>query len=141
MVYVKLKTNTIVSKIAHRLIRSFKGKAVASTIGTTIHLHNITPEDFIENRAFLRHEIQHVIQYQTIRFFALKYIWETLKRGYFNNKYEVEAREKAIYEFPSQHVVYGDDFVCVKQSDMKNGVLEEIIYTIGFNKYPKVILR
>jgi hypothetical protein len=145
MVCVRLKTDTLVSKIAFRLIRSFKNKAVASTIGKTIHLHKITPEAFVENRAFLRHELQHAIQYQTIRFFALKYIWETLRKGYFQNKYEVEAREKSIHEFPKGYAVYNDDLFVIKKSDFPFiGPTVEFInhyYKTDFKKLPKVILR
>lgn len=140
MVYVKLKTDTLVSKVAFRLIRSHKNKAIASAINKTIHLHAITAEAFVERKAFMRHELQHIIQYHTIRFFVLKYIWETLKKGYFNNKYEVEAREKAIHEFPSGYAVYNDDLLVMKDSDYGlHGT--ETIQKLKFKKQPKVILR
>lgn len=145
MVLVRLKTNTLVSKIAFRLIRSFKNRAVASTIGKTIHLHNITPEDFVQRQAFLRHELQHAIQYQTIRFFALKYIWQTLRHGYFNNPYEIEAREKSVQEYPKGYIVYDDDLFVIKKLDFPfiDPTVEFInhYYKTNFKKYPKVIVK
>jgi hypothetical protein len=47
------------------------------------------------NRKWLLHELKHVEQYQrygAIRFILL-YLYETVRRGYHNNRFEVEARE------------------------------------------------
>jgi len=41
----------------------------------------------------LRHEVVHIHQYRSIRFFLIKYFWETIKKGYWNNKFEIKARE------------------------------------------------
>ena len=49
-----------------------------------------------------RHENTHknqFIKYGWIPF-VLMYIWETVKNGYYNNKYEVEAREKENVQRP-----------------------------------------
>ena len=43
----------------------------------------------------LLHEIRHVAQFESNRAFALRYVWESLRRGYHHNKYEVDAREYA----------------------------------------------
>jgi hypothetical protein len=63
-------------------------------IGRTIHLHNATKEQFLKNQRWLRHEVRHLRQFQEHGFipFIFLYLLESLKKGYRNNKYEVEAR-------------------------------------------------
>lgn len=67
---------------------------VALVLGSTIHLYNVSKEDFLANEAWLQHEICHVRQFKQHGYvnFLLKYLWESCKNGYYNNKYEVEAR-------------------------------------------------
>jgi hypothetical protein len=43
----------------------------------------------------LLHEVRHVQQFREHRGFALRYVWETLRRGYAANAYEVDARAYA----------------------------------------------
>lgn len=43
----------------------------------------------------LLHEIQHVHQFQASASFPLRYIWESLRRGYHANRFEVDARRYA----------------------------------------------
>jgi hypothetical protein len=43
----------------------------------------------------LLHESRHVAQFGASKAFPLLYIWETLRRGYWNNRYEVDARAYA----------------------------------------------
>ena len=40
----------------------------------------------------LLHELQHVYQFQAIRAFPILYLWESLRRGYSHNRFEVDAR-------------------------------------------------
>lgn len=40
----------------------------------------------------LLHEVRHVHQFQALRGFPLRYVWESLRRGYLQNRYEVDAR-------------------------------------------------
>lgn len=40
----------------------------------------------------LLHELRHVHQFQANRIFPLAYAWESLRRGYHANRYEVDAR-------------------------------------------------
>jgi hypothetical protein len=40
----------------------------------------------------LLHELRHVHQFQALRAFPLRYVWESLRRGYLMNRYEVDAR-------------------------------------------------
>lgn len=69
--------------------------AVAMVLGNTIHLHNISKADFFRNRRLLRHELCHVRQYRQHGFisFLVQYLWESICKGYHNNKFEVEARQ------------------------------------------------
>ena len=68
---------------------------VAIVFGQTIFLHNCTTETFLANRAWVRHELKHVEQYSRFGFmgFIVRYIIESIQNGYYNNKYEREARE------------------------------------------------
>jgi hypothetical protein len=43
----------------------------------------------------LLHEIRHVQQFCESRTFPLRYIWETVRRGYFENLFERDARSFA----------------------------------------------
>jgi fructose-1,6-bisphosphatase I len=40
----------------------------------------------------LLHECRHVHQFQALRAFPVRYLWEWLKRGYWGNLYEIDAR-------------------------------------------------
>lgn len=42
------------------------------------------------NKKIIKHELKHVEQFYTIKFFPIKYLWELIKNGR-NNKYEKEA--------------------------------------------------
>jgi hypothetical protein len=43
----------------------------------------------------LLHEIRHVQQFQASVSFPVRYIWESLRRGYYRNSFEVDARQYA----------------------------------------------
>lgn len=43
----------------------------------------------------LLHELRHVHQFATVPAFPLRYVWESLRRGYHHNRFEVEARQFA----------------------------------------------
>lgn len=67
---------------------------VAIVIGHTIHLYGISIADFLQNKAWLRHELCHVKQYEAYGLgpFIARYLWESLRKGYRQNRFEVEAR-------------------------------------------------
>ncbi len=67
---------------------------VAFTLGKTIYLHNATRQEFLMDERWVRHELKHVEQFARHGFvsFVCKYVFETLRKGYRNNKYEIEAR-------------------------------------------------
>jgi hypothetical protein len=43
----------------------------------------------------LLHEIRHVQQFQASASFPIQYVWESLRRGYHSNRFEVDARRYA----------------------------------------------
>ncbi len=87
----RIKENSWLAKIAAKKLGE---KQVAMVIGRTIHLHNTTRDEFLADTDWVCHELTHVKQYaqQGIFLFLIKYLWESLKKGYHNNKYEIEAR-------------------------------------------------
>lgn len=87
----RIRENSWLAKIAAWKLGA---SSVAFVLGRTIHLYKTTKEEFLNSKSWLRHELCHVRQFKEHGFynFILKYIWESLKHGYFNNKYEMEAR-------------------------------------------------
>jgi hypothetical protein len=86
-----IKENSWLAKIAAKKLRS---NSVAMVLGKTIHLHNTSKEAFLQNKKWLKHELCHVQQFKQHGYatFIVKYLWESIQKGYYNNKYEVEAR-------------------------------------------------
>lgn len=60
----------------------------AITLGRTIFLADVTRLE----AELLLHEFRHVEQFREHRAFPLRYIWESLRRGYHANCYETDAR-------------------------------------------------
>ena len=93
MIQVKIKENSLVARIAAYKLNS---DSVAMVIGKTIYLHNSSKEEFLNNERWVRHEVAHLKQYDELgvfRFLAL-YLLETFNKGYQNNRFEVDARQK-----------------------------------------------
>jgi len=67
---------------------------VAMVVGRTIFLHNVTVETFLARPSWVVHELKHVDQYREHGFvgFLWKYFRDYLKNGYWNNRFEREAR-------------------------------------------------
>ena len=63
----------------------------AITMGRTIFLASGTRLD----PELLLHEFRHVEQFAEARTFPLRYIWQSLRRGYHANRYEADARSYA----------------------------------------------
>lgn len=87
-----IKENSFFARLAAKKMRS---NSLAMVLGKTIHLHNISKGDFLKNERLLKHELCHVRQYQEHGYigFLAKYLWESFRKGYYNNKFEVEARK------------------------------------------------
>lgn len=86
-----IKQNSWIAKIASKKLGSDN---VAIVIGKTIHLYHVSKEDFLKDTKWVKHESCHINQFKKYGFlpFMLLYLWESMKHGYYNNKYEVEAR-------------------------------------------------
>jgi hypothetical protein len=82
------------SKRAWLAAKILKANQVAIVFGNTIYLHNTTKQAFEANKPWLRHELKHIEQYQQLGYwrFIMLYLLETLQHGYYNNRFEVEAR-------------------------------------------------
>jgi hypothetical protein len=87
-----IKENTWIARIA---ARKLKASSVAIVIGSTIHLWNTSREDFLADERWLKHELCHVAQFRRYGFlnFIARYLWESWRNGYYNNKFEIEARK------------------------------------------------
>lgn len=91
MIEIQVKEQSRIAAIAARVLKVNK---VAIVIGRTIHLHNTSCKDFTCNQQWLLHELKHVEQFQQHgrNRFMMLYLIESLRKGYYKNKYEVEAR-------------------------------------------------
>jgi hypothetical protein len=89
---VHIKENSFLARLAAIKLKSAQ---VAIVFGKTIHLHNTTREEFLNNQAWVRHELKHIEQYQRygIARFIVLYLVESIKKGYYNNRFEIEARK------------------------------------------------
>lgn len=83
------------SWIAWLAAKKMHATQLAIVVGSTVHLHNTTAAEFLSNTRWVKHEQRHVQQFKEHGFlpFVCKYLWEWAKHGYYNNKYEAEARE------------------------------------------------
>lgn len=100
----KIKENSILAQIAARKMKSEK---MAMVVGRTIYLHNTRKEEFLQNKRWLRHELAHIRQFQALGVlrFLYQYLIESVRKGYYNNRFEVEARAaEHDYLIESQYV-------------------------------------
>lgn len=89
---VKIKEQSQVAKLAAWKLKS---KNAAIVFGNTIHLYGVSREEFLADEKWIRHELKHVLQYKQYGFaaFIVKYLFEGIKKGYYNNRFETEARK------------------------------------------------
>jgi hypothetical protein len=96
-----IKENSFVARMAAWKLNYSK---VAIVIGRTIHLHNTQRQEFLEDKKWLLHELKHIEQFRRYGFirFIFLYVRESIRHGYTNNKYEIEARaaenDKQLFE-------------------------------------------
>jgi hypothetical protein len=86
-----IKENSLLARLAARKLKQDK---MAMVLGKTILLHDTTRQEFINNRKWIRHELAHIQQFKKHGYFLflIKYLVESIRNGYHNNKYEKEAR-------------------------------------------------
>ena len=89
--FFKIKEQSFIARLAAWKLKSDNAAIV---IDKTIHLHNTKRNEFLQNKRWVLHELKHIQQFQQYGFlsFILLYIWESIRHGYTNNKYEKEAR-------------------------------------------------
>src|SRR4051794_12887263 len=89
---LNIKERSFIARIA---AKKLKCRQVAIVIGESIHLHNTSRQEFLSNRNWVQHEMVHLDQfrrYGKISFLIL-YLVESIRKGYYNNRYEIEARK------------------------------------------------
>lgn len=87
----RIRENSFWARLAAKRLKSEK---MAMVLGHTIHLHNTTAEELLKNRRWLRHELAHIRQVKELG--LLRFLWlyalESFRKGYVQNRFEVEAR-------------------------------------------------
>lgn len=98
---ISIKENSWIAKIAARKLGS---ENVAIVIGKTIHLHNVSESRFLEDTRWVKHELCHVRQFREHGYipFIFKYILESMNKGYYQNKFEAEARKAETESVPEE---------------------------------------
>ena len=86
-----IKENSRLAAIAAKKLGT---KSVAMVFGNTIHLHGAGKEEFLKDTRWLKHELCHLQQYRQHGYigFIIKYLWQTIRKGYYSNQFEVAAR-------------------------------------------------
>ena len=91
---LKTWTRSPLARVARLVLGS---QRVAMVVGKTVHLSGATREQFLADAEWVAHEQAHLRQYQEhgLLPFLWKYLVESARVGYYQNKYEVEARVEA----------------------------------------------
>ena len=89
---VRIREN---SWLAKRAAKNLGFDYIAMVFGSTIHLHNTTIERFFARPSWVIHELRHIEQYQRhgMLGFLFRYGIEHFRKGYWENAFEVEARQ------------------------------------------------
>jgi hypothetical protein len=96
-----------VKVIEHSWLTRLHGRAVATTRAQRIYLRGSATPFFLDPWLML-HEYCHVIrQWQPGRLTVPGYLYECLKRGYRNNRFEIEARAFADENTTRLHALLG----------------------------------
>lgn len=91
----KTFVNSPLARVA-RLVLGNKG-SVAMVLGQTVHLSGATRAEFLADPEWVAHEEVHLRQVRDLGLarFLYQYLVESARVGYYQNKFEVEAREGA----------------------------------------------
>lgn len=89
---LRIKENSWLASIAAWKLGS---SPVAMVLGKTVHLHGTDRENFLRDERWVKHELCHIRQFRQYGFFGFlfRYLLESARKGYYNNRFEVEARE------------------------------------------------
>jgi hypothetical protein len=77
------------------------GEASVSAI-TLWHTIWLAP-DTTPSAELLLHELRHVHQFEASATFPIRYLWESARRGYVGNRFEVDARRYAAQRLREPH--------------------------------------
>ncbi|HJW18175.1 MAG TPA: hypothetical protein VJ499_13680 [Flavisolibacter sp.] len=101
---IRIKENSLFARAA---ARKLKTTSIAIVFGSTIHLWNVDKNSFLQNRKWLLHEMEHIRQYRKLGFarFIWLYLLESIRNGYHNNRFEVEARMAEDKTFPTDFLI------------------------------------
>lgn len=94
---VVIKENSF---IAHLAAKWMKTTNMAIVFGNTIFLWNVSKYLFLNNPQWLRHELVHIEQYKKYGFFKFLFLYlkESMKNGYYQNRFEQEARNAELID-------------------------------------------
>ena len=89
---IKIRENSMIAWLASKKLKT---RNVAIVLGKTIHLSGVGRNDFLSNEAWVKHELKHVEQFREYGFFhfIILYIMESIRSGYYHNRFESEARQ------------------------------------------------
>lgn len=94
--------------VEHSLFARLHGRAVATTRRRAIYLRG-SAADFFGNPALVLHEYCHVLlQWEPRRLTTWAYVVECLRRGYWRNRFEVDARHFASRHLQRYHALLRD---------------------------------
>ncbi|WP_266203347.1 hypothetical protein [Pontibacter kalidii] len=101
----KVVERSFFARIARMVLKSSN---VAMVLGKTIYLSGVSRDTFLKDEGWLAHELCHIRQFREHGFFWFLWLYlkESWRVGYYNNKYEVEARLEGMkhrrYRSPAQ---------------------------------------
>jgi hypothetical protein len=89
---IRIRENSFMARIGAVVLKS---RRMAMVIGSTIHLYNISREAFLADESWVKHELCHIAQYRQYgrAGFILRYMFESIRKGYYHNRFEAEARK------------------------------------------------
>jgi Domain of unknown function (DUF4157) len=109
---------THVRVIEHSWFVRLHGRAVATTRRRRIYLRG-SAADFFANPSLMLHEYCHVLkQWEPRTLTVPRYLMECLRRGYWNNRFEVEAREFADAHSTRLHALLGGSALSSKRINL-----------------------
>ena len=88
---ILIRENSWRAKLAARQLKAAQAAIVFRNV---IHLWGVSKDSFLLNLSWTRQEVAHVYQYKKYGFvwFMLLYLFESARNGYYNNRFEAEAR-------------------------------------------------
>lgn len=93
----KIVEKSFFARIARMVLKS---RNVAMVLGDRIHLSGVDQNTFLKDAGWVAHELCHIRQFREHGFFRFLWLYlkESMRVGYYNNKYEVEARVAGLKE-------------------------------------------